>query len=565
LRYHYFWLILCSLLDQLGGAAIGPRYALIAGTLWCGIGLMCIVSLYLRFFDPGGARRIRQRSLMGIALLGVTGLDIIPSAFYLVVYSTGVRGVFPRSVEWWNEQIDGWVFSALWQPHNVAALIACLTGFLVLWHASAAASRGDTLLSAVVAGAAFASAAGTAIYVTFVFAVFLVVWTIVTLVKKWRRETVGLAIAGVVAALLALPYLRDLSGPAAGGQFLRLTVRSFFPAEDYLFALGWNQWWMRAIVDALLLPLNYFLELGFFFVIADLQLKRFGDRLHCPKALSLRRVDSAACPRFSLAALSRPDTCALLMLATSVTICTFLRSGVIVQNDLGWRGFMIAQFVLLIWGANYLGDRLHCPKAPPLRRVDSAACHRFSPAWKVSPGGRKALTAFLVLGAMGTVFDVVVQRMDLALCDAGKIPVFEWLPSDRDIARRAYANRVAYDWVRKHTPKSAIVQQNPDVQVQDTFYLLYANRRTVAADRSCGTEFGGNAQACPPLLTPLKKLYSAGTDPAMVRAVCGAMPISLLVAHDTDPAWSDRHSWVWTRKPEFANDFVRVFRCDAND
>jgi len=290
-----------------------------------------------------------------------------------------------------------------------------------------------------------------------------------------------------------------------------------------LTKFGWNQWWIRAIADALLLPVNYFLELGFFFVIADLQLKRFRERN---------------------AGLSRQESCALLMLVTSVTICTFLRSGVIAQNDLGWRGFLLAQFVLLIWGANYLAGRA---------------------AWNLTPGYRKALTAFLILGALGTLFDVVVQRMDLALADAGKIPGFEWLPSDRQIARRAYANRVAYDWVRKHTPVAAIVQQNPDVQVQDTFYLLYANRRTAAADLSCGASFGGDPQACQPVVTPLKQLYSAGADPAMLRAVCRAMPISLLVAHDTDPAWADSRSWVWAAKPAFANDFVRVFRCEVHD
>ena len=40
LRYHYFWLLLCSLIDQLGGSAINPRQAMIGGTFWCGLGLM---------------------------------------------------------------------------------------------------------------------------------------------------------------------------------------------------------------------------------------------------------------------------------------------------------------------------------------------------------------------------------------------------------------------------------------------------------------------------------------------------------------------------------------------
>ncbi len=42
------------------------------------------------------------------------------------------------------------------------------------------------------------------------------------------------------------------------------------------------------------------------------------------------------------------------MALVSILVCTFLRSGVIANNDLGWRGFLIAQFVLLIRGAQLL-------------------------------------------------------------------------------------------------------------------------------------------------------------------------------------------------------------------
>jgi len=41
------------------------------------------------------------------------------------------------------------------------------------------------------------------------------------------------------------------------------------------------------------------------------------------------------------------------MLTTSVVICTFVRSSVISYNDLGWRGFMIAQFVLILWSVEF--------------------------------------------------------------------------------------------------------------------------------------------------------------------------------------------------------------------
>ena len=46
-----------------------------------------------------------------------------------------------------------------------------------------------------------------------------------------------------------------------------------------------------------------------------------------------------------------------ILAATSTFICTFLRSGVIGNNDLGWRGFIPAQFVLLLWAIDIFGDR----------------------------------------------------------------------------------------------------------------------------------------------------------------------------------------------------------------
>lgn len=50
LRYHYFWFVMCSLVDQAGGARVPARHAFFAGTIWCGIALACVIAAYLRFF-----------------------------------------------------------------------------------------------------------------------------------------------------------------------------------------------------------------------------------------------------------------------------------------------------------------------------------------------------------------------------------------------------------------------------------------------------------------------------------------------------------------------------------
>src|SRR5512138_1404929 len=48
LRYHYFWMIPCALVQWLGEPLVDARTAFIAGTMWCGVALICLIPLYLR-------------------------------------------------------------------------------------------------------------------------------------------------------------------------------------------------------------------------------------------------------------------------------------------------------------------------------------------------------------------------------------------------------------------------------------------------------------------------------------------------------------------------------------
>jgi hypothetical protein len=43
--------------------------------------------------------------------------------------------------------------------------------------------------------------------------------------------------------------------------------------------------------------------------------------------------------------------------------------------------------------------------------------------------------------------------------------------------------------------------------------------------------------------------------------VCRAYGISVMLVDNTDPVWNHRDSWVWTRTPWLANDYVRAFAC----
>jgi hypothetical protein len=416
--------------------------------------------------------------------------------------------VMSPSMEWWNDQVDGWLYSVLWEPHYVAGVIACLFGFLVI--SQARAGKWERVLSGVIAGLAFATSVGAAIYVAFVFALFLLVWSVVVLLKRWHAEFAVLVVAGATSVLSSLPVLRELGGPGSGGAFLHLTVRSFLFVDVLASVLHFTQTWQKYLANLLFLPLNYFMELGLFFAVGVLEWRR------------LRRIET----------LRRSDLALGLMAVISVVVCTFMRSGVIANNDLGWRGFLIAQFVLLIRGAQLLPE------------VKS-----------------KNLLVLAALGLTGTVYDQALLRFYPLLSDAKVLPKVPWLAQDEKLGDRTYANREAYEWLRAHSKATAMVQQNPAPVVQDSFYELYANRRTVAEDTQCATQFGGDPRTCEPLQKVIRPLFESQFVEDELEEVCATLPIDFIVAKDTDAAWRNSDSWVWLREPVFKNHFVRIFPC----
>ncbi len=235
--------------------------------------------------------------------------------------------------------------------------------------------------------------------------------------------------------------------------------------------------------------------------------------------------------------LSRAELAIALMIATSVAICSCLCSTVIAANDLGSRGFLVAQFGLLLWSVDVLTDRRY------KRSV--------------------LLVVMLALGAAGTVCDLLIFRLYPVVADRGALPELPWMSPDRKLGERNYAVREAYEWADRHTPAGAILQFSPHVAYQDTTGFLYANRQIAAADQGCTAAFGGDASLCSPLVaTPRISLFPERGQPAPeTSAACEKLGADVLIAKDTDFVWSVQESWVWREKPLYANRMVRVFGC----
>ncbi len=299
LRYHYFWLLLCNLVTRAGSPIVSARHAWIAGAVWCGIGLMAIVALYLRLFAYRGPDSFPRRAITGILLLGVGGLDILPTALLWALQAAGVHGVLP-SMEWWNEQVDGFVYSTLWESHYLCGLIACLMAFLLLWHAPRRSGSGLRPAYVVLAGLGLASAGGASIWVAFVFAAFLGVWTLAGLVQGRRQDAAAAIAAGVLALVLILPYAASLRGPATGGPMLQAWVRPFYPLDFIYMAQSVGRAWILPVANALVLPLNYFLELGLFFATALLWWKKHRASGQAPVARGNRHRPDGGDQRHNL-------------------------------------------------------------------------------------------------------------------------------------------------------------------------------------------------------------------------------------------------------------------------
>jgi len=517
LRYHYLWLLFCSLPMKV--FHLSPRCVVYSGVVWCGLGLMCLIALGLKFLMRVQTD-IERKTLLGVGLLCVTGLDLLPN-----LYIGFTRRLWLDDMELWNEQITSWVGSSLWVPHHVAALIACFVAFLLLRH-QADAQRWATG-PVIVAGMAFASAAGMSVYVTFTFVVAVALWLLALIARKGWLEVAMFVGAGAVALVWALAYLSSLRGPAGGAAFVEFALRPF-PLGVYFAKRIGIQFPSRSaltIANAMFLPINYALELGFFLAVGILRLRQ----------LVRGKVEVNA-----------NELASWTLVMTSFLIGTFLRSSTIGSNDLGWRCFLPAQLILLLWGATVVHDWWF---------------HRSSvaPQPALGPWARAALATLLILGVLGTAYQVFMLRMFPVLVDRGAFRGLSWTDPDRQFGKRAYALRSAYEVLDAQLPSSAVLQSNPHAK-DPILYMLYSGHDAAAGDAGCGTDFGGDSGLCALRVQKLAGLFTF-PDGSDLDAVCQEYGIDAFVVEDLDRVWREPSSWVWSRRPVVANDYVRAFRC----
>lgn len=528
LRYYYYWYVVCALPMQLFG--IGARACLVASVFWSSLGLASIIPLFVKYCVEE-TEHLRGKSVIAVALLAVTGLDLLPFGAMASHYR-----VLLGDMEWWDpDQVSSWLGSLLWVPHHVAGLTACMAGFLAISNIDEDSALRQRVWTVVLSGLAFASAAGLSVYVTVTFAAFAIVWTMVVLWRRRYKTFAGNVLAGVLSLLLSWPYLSDLlskhavtgSGSGTGERFAFFAVRSIPDVGDVFGRLGVHPLFLK-ILDAPILLIVYFLEFGFFFVTMALCFRRDWRRRH---SLTTQR-----------------QMC-WVMFAVCLLLMTFVKSDTTGSNDLGFRGMLVVQFVLLIFAAPTAYDYLSrkgaiVAEGKPVRWI------------------RAALISTLTLGVAGTACQLVLLRFYPPLADEGRLVRSESFLGAPGFGERTFWLRQGYGRLGHLISPTAAIQYNPlgsEVFVEH----LYSGRQAIMGDDGCGSAFGGDISACK---KAMPYVSSAFNDPDTVRSwnldgFCDSFHVSVLVANDTDAVWGDRNSWVWNRPALIANPSMRAIRC----
>ena len=526
-RYHYFWFMLCGAVVRISGFHVGARDALFASIVWAGLAGIAMLTLYLKLFF--GYRDATRRGLILVGTMCIGGLQVL--AFFAAMawrLHRGKPALFWPGLTWIDDdgKIVGWYDTFVWVPNHTAALVAGMTALLLLWSARLASSRARALPLAALAGLAMASCTGLSIHLALIFYGFFGAWTLLlAATRRWRLVAHAL-VAGAVAAGAAVPYLLSLrSSTGHGDAFLRFVVRTSIFSEWIVAHLHLAPAGLAASLIALLMqPVVWCFEIALFVVLG---LWKWGHYTQ-PAGEPLRRRQVLT-----------------LLFASTLLITLFLTSGVGTAgtNDLGWRGMLPIQAVLLWCAADYFAT-------PLMLRRQKRWFHRL-------------VTTLVVIGVGSTAAEFLTLRIFPLAVDHRQAPhttAVAMLPSGNGVYIASL--RQALDYLRRTTPANAVVQDNPLVN-ESTIPGLFMERQTAARGQT-GYRFGGSSDHYPPVLNAATAIF---TDPALssreVGQTCAQYGMQYLLATSLDPVWRDPQSWIWRRNPLFANPHARVFACAA--
>lgn len=395
-------------------------------------------------------------------------------------------------------------------PHHVAALIAGMAAVL-LAHSARGKSRTKQFVALLFSGIAFASMPGLSVWVTILFVVFWGLWlNFLYLQKEHRSLVLPMIFSGMIALLLASPFLLGLLSGGGGGDAgafpVVFDIRAFRLADPFLVN---SSFLWKSFVRLALLPINYFFELGFFFLIAFLWLKNNKTNLHRNPY------------KFT----------ELLLLVLSFVLGTFARSTLVENNDLGWRVWLPGQFVLLIWGVDV---------------VDGIINSR----WAISPRVKYNLVLLAALGISTTVLDAALLRFAY------------YFSFGSEAGRQIYSARQAYSLINESLPDYIVVQYNPSGTLNRPSGL-YGMRQSAISDR---TAYGVPLDEYNAKVAEVSKIFNLENvqNWDALDSLCDKQFIDVLVIVDSDLLWESLGLLERQRTALFEDDYNAAFLCGTN-
>lgn len=509
---YYFWYVICSMVDVLGGKYVDARASLNASSAWIGLGLMAVIALYFRMRNMLRLEVVWKSVQLGVAFLAISGLDVLPAVF-LMIRTEKMIG----SIDVWNTWIQSWVASALWVPHHLASLLAGMCAILLLHYARGKSqTRQFTILA--VAGLSFASAFGLSVYVALVFVVFWGIWLGMLFIKREDNSSLILPMisSGVIALIISAPFLVGLfqgggSGDSGVGLPIVFEIRTLLQLES--FVEDWSPL-TRSLIMLAVLPINYLFELGFF-LISALYWFKIKDK--------------------TIRASNHFFSAEIILFFVVLFIASTMRSTLIASNDLGWRAWLPGQFVLLIWGVDVFENLFSASNSS-----DPIQCREVVK-------NRRLMLLFIGMGALTTVVDAVLLRTAWPVMTGPEVP------------RQYYSARFAYEYLRENVPSTYVVQNNP-LSFVDRPSGLYASHQMIVSDR---TAYGVPQNDFEILTEKVSRIFTSTnvSEWNSIDGLCKTYKIKILIFTDVDPVWESLSTLKIQRQALYENQHYAVFVC----
>jgi hypothetical protein len=286
------------------------------------------------------------------------------------------------------------------------------------------------------------------------------------------------------------------------------------------------------IAYLLVLPINYFLELGFFAIVGVLWLRH-------------HRKQELHSNQFMI-----PE---IIMVSMVVLAGSFVRSTVFLTNDFGWRVWLLGQFVLLIWATDLNELYSFLPQVQRFMKANLTARRN---------DVTKLLAFMLFIGFTTTGMEIALLRFWPVLVDMNVTGFPNSQSPDTKLGARTFDARLAYQFINDELPEDVVIQQNPISEIDriDRPSGLYANRQFAI---SYNAPFNVPLPVLKERAQQISEIFHLEHQESWeaIDALCKQFFIDVLIVSEQDPLWNGIPLLAQQRTVLYQNRYYAVLAC----